>query len=317
MVSVLILNWNRRDDLVHAVAAALTQSYRPLEVVVADNGSVDRSVETIEDRFPDVRTVRLGQNYGCPGGRNRGIMTCSGDYVFFAEDDGQLHREAVAYAMQSLLQDDRIAVVGGAVRNIDAEVTPDLASRIADQPSALATTFHGGVALVRKDCFLAVGGFPDDYIYGGEEWNLSLRLLDAGLHVCVDPKVILYHRKAAAGRDRVHELVRRQTNHVTNRLELLPAEFALLYAFRTLLQHPLRAARDGMLGRRWLGLWLRGWPAAALRGLRRRKPIRRDRLRIYHALVRRPVNPLELESMAGASYARRLFSEVFGVRGGH
>lgn len=73
LVSILILNWNHKFESVRAIKSALSQSYPYIEIIVVDNGSIDGSVDYLQSMFRDITIISLDKNYGCPGGRNRGI----------------------------------------------------------------------------------------------------------------------------------------------------------------------------------------------------------------------------------------------------
>ncbi|MCR4823920.1 MAG: glycosyltransferase, partial [Bacteroidales bacterium] len=70
--AVVILNWNTRDYL-ERFLPPLLESVRGLDaaVVVADNASTDGSRELLAERFPEVRTLLLEENFGFTGGYNR------------------------------------------------------------------------------------------------------------------------------------------------------------------------------------------------------------------------------------------------------
>ena len=59
LVSVVIVNYNRIDDLRQALESIRTQDYSPYEVIVLDNASTDRSMEMLKNEFPEVKTIRL------------------------------------------------------------------------------------------------------------------------------------------------------------------------------------------------------------------------------------------------------------------
>ena len=70
--AVVILNWNTRDYLARFLPPLL-DSLQGLDagVVVADNASADGSRELLAERFPQVRTILLAENFGFTGGYNR------------------------------------------------------------------------------------------------------------------------------------------------------------------------------------------------------------------------------------------------------
>ena len=84
MVSVIITTFNRRAFLKEAVLSVLRQDYREKEVIVVDDGSIDRSFEEVAD-FP-VRYV-WKQNRGISSARNMGIAVSSGEFIAFLDVD--------------------------------------------------------------------------------------------------------------------------------------------------------------------------------------------------------------------------------------
>ena len=77
--AVVILNWNTRDYLGRFLPPLL-ESLQGLDagVVVADNASTDGSRELLAERFPQVRTILLEENYGFTGGYNRAFAQLLG-----------------------------------------------------------------------------------------------------------------------------------------------------------------------------------------------------------------------------------------------
>ena len=55
LVSVVIVNWNRCDDVVETLTDLQSQTYQNIETIVVDNGSVDDSIITLEEKFPEVK----------------------------------------------------------------------------------------------------------------------------------------------------------------------------------------------------------------------------------------------------------------------
>src|SRR5262249_45368978 len=90
-LSVLIPNYNHARYLTGVLTEVLAQSYRPVEVVVMDDGSRDNSVEVVEEfvrRHPLVRLIRNERNLGVVPCINRLMRLAVGDYLYFlAADD--------------------------------------------------------------------------------------------------------------------------------------------------------------------------------------------------------------------------------------
>ena len=70
--AVVILNWNGLQHLQHYLPRVVATTH-DADIVVADNGSTDGSVEWLRGENPQVRLVLLDKNYGFAGGYNRAL----------------------------------------------------------------------------------------------------------------------------------------------------------------------------------------------------------------------------------------------------
>ncbi|KAA6331340.1 N-acetylglucosaminyl-diphospho-decaprenol L-rhamnosyltransferase, partial [termite gut metagenome] len=87
-VSVVILNWNGGEMLFRFLPSVLHWSTMPgVEICVADNGSTDQSVQILQEHFPSVRLILLGENFGYAGGYNRALKQIDSEYVVLLNSD--------------------------------------------------------------------------------------------------------------------------------------------------------------------------------------------------------------------------------------
>lgn len=110
-VSVVIPNFNQEKTLADCLAAVYAQTVQPVDVVVADDCSSDRSRE-IARNFP-CTLVALPTNRGAAAARNAGVATSTGDIIFFIDSDIVLSPDAVRNAVAILADDPRCALVQG------------------------------------------------------------------------------------------------------------------------------------------------------------------------------------------------------------
>jgi glycosyltransferase involved in cell wall biosynthesis len=85
-VSVVIPTYNRAHWLRLAICSALSQTHRPLEILVVDDGSTDDTRELCARLGPGVRHIPQDHG-GCAVARNRGLGEARGDYVAFLDSD--------------------------------------------------------------------------------------------------------------------------------------------------------------------------------------------------------------------------------------
>ena len=85
LVSVIIPVHNGGRHLRAALESVFAQTYRPFEVIVVDDGSVDDG-GVIAQSFPDVRYIHQG-NQGVAAARNNGIEAAHGEFFAFLDQD--------------------------------------------------------------------------------------------------------------------------------------------------------------------------------------------------------------------------------------
>jgi hypothetical protein len=94
LVSVIVLNYDKRQYTDKCLRSVVETTHRPLEVVLVDNGSTDGSVEMIPEWRQALEASGVGlkvhhneENVGAPGGRNQGMKLAEGDYVAWMDND--------------------------------------------------------------------------------------------------------------------------------------------------------------------------------------------------------------------------------------
>jgi O-methyltransferase/8-demethyl-8-(2,3-dimethoxy-alpha-L-rhamnosyl)tetracenomycin-C 4'-O-methyltransferase len=89
-VSVVIPTYNRAATVERAIQSALAQTLPPLEVIVVDDASDDRTEERLGMiRSPLLQVIRHAQNRGAAGARNSGIEAARGDFIAFLDADDE------------------------------------------------------------------------------------------------------------------------------------------------------------------------------------------------------------------------------------
>lgn len=87
LLSVVVVNWNLRDELQACLASLAEQSHPELEVIVVDNGSADGSAELVREQFPQFTLLAETSNLGFAEGCNRGIAVAHGEWVAMLNND--------------------------------------------------------------------------------------------------------------------------------------------------------------------------------------------------------------------------------------
>ena len=95
LVSVVMLCWNRIDDVRESLSRLRLQTYSPIEVIVVDNASTDGTPEMVEQDFAEVRLIRMEENSGVAA-YNVGFEEAEGEFIVILDDDSFPAEEAVA-----------------------------------------------------------------------------------------------------------------------------------------------------------------------------------------------------------------------------
>lgn len=116
--AIVILNLNTKNYLEAFLPALIksTQGY-DAEVVVADNGSSDGSLSLVQDRFPCVRTIALGENTGFTGGYNKAIAQLldskdAPEYIILINSDIEVDESWLGPLISQLDSDPQCGVCG-------------------------------------------------------------------------------------------------------------------------------------------------------------------------------------------------------------
>ena len=227
LVSFVLATYNRPTDLTEAVDAILDQEYDPFEVIVVSS-STDETRELFDagGRFDrdDVHYHEFEERMGVPMARNIGFDLASGEILVTTDDDAVLDDPGATETIVSLFQaHEDVGVLAFQSRRYDTgepilmEIPDPPDPRTPPTHQYYASSFCGVGNAIRRDLIEEVGVFPADFVYGFEEHDLSLRLLDAHWEILYAPSVAVYHKQTPKARLPPAETRERQ---IENRIKL-------------------------------------------------------------------------------------------------
>ncbi len=212
-VSVIIVNWNGLTHLEVRLDSLQNQTFRDVEVILVDNGSVDGSVAFVGEKYPWVKLVCLAENTGFATGNNRGFEQARGAYIVPLNNDT---RVAPDWLEQLVAVADGRPQVGMVASRICSFDDPDLLDSIGMgicrdgmargkfrnrrwsdvQMSEVAEILipSACAALYKRDMIAEVGFFDDDFFAYAEDVDLGLRGLLAGWDAVAATKAVVYHK---------------------------------------------------------------------------------------------------------------------------
>ena len=209
LITLGITAYNAAASIERAVASALAQTWRPVEVVAVDDASSDATPEILArlaGRHVEIRVFRQAANAGVGAARNRILAEARGEFVAFFDDDDESLPERVAAQLTRILDYER-DFAGGApvvchtarrlVYEWGEEIAPTMGQgegRRAPAGPAVARRILLGAPLedaygavptcsqmARVATYRGVGGF-DPALRRAEDTDFSIRLAEAGGH---------------------------------------------------------------------------------------------------------------------------------------
>jgi GT2 family glycosyltransferase len=229
-VSMLVPTHNGREllsGLLHGLATST--DYPEFELIVVDNASSDGTLEWLAAqalRFPLI-PVRNARNRSFSAAMNIGAARAAGELLLFLNNDvepleptwlrrlvASLERPGTAIAGAVLVDPRRRSAGGRAVSVHHAGIAlhrdgnvlrPVLQGRGADVseligPDREPAAVSAACSLVRKRQFDEVGGFEEGFRYGGEDFDLCLKLAERGGRVTLSRCTVLLHRPLSTRR---------------------------------------------------------------------------------------------------------------------
>lgn len=215
--SIIIITWNGIRLLKEFLPSVIASEYANFEIIVADNHSDDETVAWVREYAPEVKVVELDRNYGYAGGNNRAAAAATGDILLFLNNDvavtknwlaplSDTFRYGVADIVQPKLRSwrdpDYFEYAGACGGYIDRLGFPFCRGRLFDTvekdmgqydqqvPLLWAT---GAAFAIRREVFLDLGGFDEEFEFHMEEIDLCWRAQKAGYRCTIHPESVVYH----------------------------------------------------------------------------------------------------------------------------
>lgn len=281
MASVVLATHNRREEVLRAIRSVVTQTV-PVEIIVLDDASTDGTSDEIRRQFPEVSLHRLTQRRGGIANRNHGARLARAPIWISMDDDAEMPSPHTVEQTLRAFDHPRIAAV--AIPYFEP-TRPERVLQVApsDTGRFVTSMFIGCAAAIRRDAFLAVGGFREALLHSAEESDVCLRLLDSGYVVALCRADAMVHHLSER-RDRTGAFRLSTRNELLVTLWNVPMPDALPRAAINL-QASLRGATRG----RSLRAALQGARAAAHMAVSDRsdrRPISHSSYRLYRSLER-------------------------------
>src|SRR5277367_507609 len=211
-LSIIFVNWNSAEYLLEAIRSIYENTSKTrFEIIVVDNASPKRDVESLRIPFPDVIILQADQNLGFARANNLGFIRSSGRFVLFLNPDTKLVGPAIDVLVNKMGMLSDAGIVG--CRQVDPDLTvqttsiqkfPTILNQVANieylrlrWPSfrlwdigplfsapvdpVRVEVIPGAWMLLRSEVFSHAGMFSEDYFMYAENVDLNYKVAQTGL----------------------------------------------------------------------------------------------------------------------------------------
>jgi GT2 family glycosyltransferase len=240
--TVIIPNYNGEKVLPTCLNSLAGQRYRDFAVLVVDNGSTDGSVSLLQEKYPHVHLVQLGENKGFAAAVNAGIARAESELIALLNNDTEAHPEWLGELVAALDRRPDIAFCASRMIDFtDRSIIDSVGNCYAMNGRSIPRGFlekdtgrYGkeeevfgacaGAALYRRSLFEKIGLFDEPLVSYKEDVDLDFRAQLRSLRCLYVPGAICYHvGGATTGRRKSDIAVRLSTrNSVTVFVKNMP-----------------------------------------------------------------------------------------------
>jgi GT2 family glycosyltransferase len=212
-VSIIVLNYNGVPYLDTCFTSLKEIDYPPScwELLMPDNCSSDNSIPHVQSNFPWVKIIPFPDNAGFATGNNNAVEHARGDYIVFLNPDTKVEKNWLIELVRSLDISKSVVAAGSKVLFFgDEKIVQVAGSKMClhgnglnvgygekDGPgfsqSGYSMAPPGCSMIIKKDVFIALGGFDPDFFMYVEEFDLGYRLWMAGYKCVYVPTSVVYH----------------------------------------------------------------------------------------------------------------------------
>lgn len=216
--AIVILNWNGRHMLERFLPSVTSHCPDDAEVVIADNGSTDDSLEFLNTHYPTLRTISLDRNYGFAEGYNRALAQVDSDLYLLLNSDVRVEEGWLSPMLSYMETHPEVAACQPKIR---CEWAPDMleyagacggyigrlgfpfcrgrilgtVERDEGQYDTIAQVAWatGAALLIRREAYIEAGGLDARFFAHQEEIDLCWRLRSRGYSIVCIPQSVVYH----------------------------------------------------------------------------------------------------------------------------
>lgn len=218
-LSIALVSWNNRDFLYQCLRSIKEAiAILEYEIIVADHGSLDGTLEMLDEYFPEVVVIRNDENLGVARGNNQCIRKSQGRYIFILNNDTVVDNKSIGAMVDFLDEHPDSGAVGGSLLNPDGSLQSSfcffptlkeeflIVSHLGKRLNPIHPSYRSvwpevrevdwmssASILIRREAMEEIGLIDEEYFIYSDETDWQYRLWRAGWKVYYLPQVTTVH----------------------------------------------------------------------------------------------------------------------------
>ncbi|AFL84129.1 glycosyl transferase [Belliella baltica DSM 15883] len=196
LVSVVIPCYNQGKYLKETVDSVLASTYRPIEIIIVNDGSTDNSLsiaEEIKENYAEVKLLDQ-KNGGVAKARNSGVRLASGEFILPLDGDDKISPQYLEKAIEVLKKKAEVKVVYCKAVKFSNQGEKLWKLKPFSRYQLARDNMIFVASLFRKKDFDDIGGFSEDMVMGREDWEFWIKMLKNGGEVVQLTFIGFYYR---------------------------------------------------------------------------------------------------------------------------
>lgn len=195
LISICILSFNRKDDLLKNLGRLRQDAYGNLEILVADNASADGTVAAVRQAFPEVQIFAHEKNIAIEA-LNTAVMAARGAYIFVLDDDSWPEEGTLSKVVAYMEAHPEVGLVACDILEPRTRKRWDMAYlpyELGAEPSPWFC-FVGCGYMIRRALFQEMGGYPAHYFLYANESPVAAEVFLRGYDIHFLPAAQVFHK---------------------------------------------------------------------------------------------------------------------------
>lgn len=194
LVSIIIPCYNYGKYVISAIESCLSSTYRPIEIIVVNDGSTDAfTLDVLKHlRKPKTRIIHQ-ENKGASAARNRGISEAKGTYILPLDADDRIEPDYIEEAVKVLETEPKVGFVTSWYKCF-GEAERERMLPPFNKNDLLFNNIVANCSLFRKEAWRQAGGY-NEQMKGYEDWDFWIALVECGWEGWTLPRFHFHYRK--------------------------------------------------------------------------------------------------------------------------